>query len=110
MTEAIAHGELELKPEKVQKAQEALKQLTKENLSPMIHRYAKAKKREADMQSDVAQRPIMKEYEQYAVDIRNLSNDIEKLEKTISKLVIPTEEEIRKELVDELDKHGIALI
>jgi len=108
--EAMEKGELELKPEKVQRATEALKLATKENLGTMIHRYAKAKKRESDMQSDVAQRPIMHEYDQYAVDLKSISEDIDRLEKTITKLVVPTDEQVKEELKVELEKHGIVLV
>ncbi len=110
ISESLTQGELELKPEKSHKALQALKQLTKDNLSAMIHRYAKAKKREADMQSDVAQRPIMKEYEQYAIDLKTVTMEIEQLEKTISKLNAPTDEHVKAELARELEKHNIALI
>jgi len=110
ITESLTQGELELRPEKSHKALGALKQLTKDNLSAMIHRYAKAKKREADMQSDVAQRPIMKEYEQYAIDLKTINMEIEQLEKTIAKLNPPTDEQIKAELAQELEKHNIALI
>ncbi len=107
---AITKGEIELKPEKVQKTLEALKKLTRENLGAMIHRYAKAKKREADIHNDVAERPIMKEYEQYAIDLKNVNSEIEQLEKTIAKITIPTEETVKEELKKELEKFKITLI
>ncbi|VVB81719.1 Uncharacterised protein [uncultured archaeon] len=109
LAKAITGGELELKPEKTQKALDAIKQLTKERLSTMIHRYAKAKKREADIQGDVAERPIMKEYTQYAEDIKRANTDIEQLEKTIAKLTIPSDIEIKEELKQELQKFKIIL-
>jgi hypothetical protein len=110
IAKAVTSGELELKPEKTQKALEAIKQLTKEKLGAMIHRYAKAKKREADIQGDVAERPIMKEYTQYAEDIKTANTEIEQLEKTIAKLKIPTDEETKEELKRELVKFKITLV
>jgi len=107
---AIENGQLELKPERVQKALDAIKQLTKENLGGMIHRYANAKKRETDIHHDVAQRPIMKEYEQYAEDIKKTSEEIKQLEATIAKLKIPTDEELLEMLKQELEKHKIVLV
>ncbi len=107
---AIENGELELKPERVQKALASINQLTKENLSGMIHRYANAKKRETDIHHDIAQRPIMKEYEQYAEEIKKTSQEIQQLEATISKLKIPTDEELKETLKQELEKHRIVLI
>ena len=109
LREAIEKNELDLKPEKVQKALESLKQLTKEKLGGMIHRYANAKKRETDIHHDVAQRPIMKEYEQYAVDLKTVRNDIEQLEKTMEKLSVPTDEQFRDELKTALEKYRIVL-
>jgi len=110
IAKSITGGEIELKPEKVQKALEALKKVTKENLGAMIHRYAKAKKREADIHNDVADSPIMKEYEQYAVDLKNVNSEIEQLEKTIAKLTLPTDEAVKEELKNELEKFKITLI
>ncbi len=107
---AIDAGQLELKPERVQKALDALKQVTKENLGGMIHRYANAKKRETDIHHDVAQRPIMKEYEQYAEDIKKTSEEVKQLEATIAKLKIPTDEELKEMLKQELEKHKIVLV
>jgi hypothetical protein len=107
---AIEEKELELKPERAQKAIESLKQLTKENLGNMIHRYANAKKRETDIHHDIAQRPIMKEYAQYAEEIKRTSEEIRQLESTIAKLKIPTDEEITEMLKQELDKHKITLV
>ncbi|MBW3016083.1 hypothetical protein KY309_00550 [Candidatus Woesearchaeota archaeon] len=106
---AITKGELELKPERTQKALEALKQLTKEKLSEMIHRYAKAKKREADVHNDVADRPVMKEYEQYAIELKTITTDIEQIEKTIAKLTLPDEKPHQEELKKELQKFKITL-
>jgi len=107
--DAIKQGQLELKPERTQKAMEALKKITKENLGGMIHRYANAKKRETDIHHDVAQRAVMKEYEQYAVDIKTVNAEIEQLEKTIAKLILPTDEQLKEELKTELEKHKITL-
>ncbi len=107
--DAIKQGQLELKPERTQKAMEALKKITKENLSGMIHRYANAKKRETDVHHDVAQRAVMKEYEQYAVDIKTVNVEIEQLEKTIAKLILPADEQLKEELRTELEKHKITL-
>ncbi len=107
---AIEAGELELKPERVQKALDALKQVTKENLGSMIHRYANAKKRETDIHHDVAQRAVMKEYAQYAEEIKKTSEEIKQLEATIAKLKLPTDEELKEMLKQELEKNKIVLI
>lgn len=107
---AIDAGELELKPERVQKALDSLKQLTKENLGGMIHRYANAKKRETDIHHDVAQRPVMKEYTQYAEELKKASEEIKQLEATIEKFKMPTDEELKEMLKQELEKHKILLI
>ena len=107
---AIDAGELELKPERVQKALDSLKQLTKENLGGMIHRYANAKKRETDIHHDVAQRPVMKEYTQYAEELKKASEEIKQLEATIEKFKMPTDEELKEMLKQELEKHKIVLI
>ncbi len=107
---AIDAGELELKPERVQKALDSLKQLTKENLGGMIHRYANAKKRETDIHDDIAQRPVMKEYSQYAEEIKKASEEIKQLEATIEKFKMPTDEELKEMLKQELEKHKIVLI
>ena len=108
--EAIEKGELGLKPEKVQKALESIKKLNKENLGNMIHRYANAKKRETDTHHDVAQRPIMQEYEQYAVELKEVKDDIEQLEKTIARLTLPTDEKIREQLKQELEHDRVVLV
>jgi predicted nucleic acid-binding Zn-ribbon protein len=107
---AIDAGELELKPERVQKALDSLKQLTKENLGGMIHRYANAKKRETDIHDDIAQRPVMKEYSQYAEELKRASEEIKQLETTIEKFKMPTDEELKEMLKQELEKHKIVLI
>jgi hypothetical protein len=108
--ESILSGKLGLKPEKAQKALEMLGQITKENLGPMLHRYAKAKKREADVHHDVAQRPIMQEYEQYAVSLKEKAAEIQQLESTISKLALPSDEQLKEQLRQELEKHKIILV
>ena len=110
LIDAIMRNELDLKPEKTQKALEALKQMNKERLSAMIHRYAKAKKREADIHHDVAQRPIMKEYEQYAVELKNANTEIEQLQQTIAKITLPTDEQLIEDLKKALEQHKIMLI
>ncbi len=107
---ALTDGQVELKPERVQKALESIKQITRENLSAMIHRYANAKKREADIHHEVAQRPIMKEYEQYAEELKNIKNEIQELENTISKLKPPIEDEAKEQLRQELEKQKIVLL
>ena len=106
----IMRNELDLKPEKTQKALEALKQMSKERLSSMIHRYAKAKKREADIHHDVAQRPVMKEYEQYAVELKNVNTEIDQLQQTIAKITLPTDEQLVEDLKKALEQHKITLI
>jgi hypothetical protein len=108
--ESILSGKLGLKPEKAQKALEVLGQITKENLGPMLHRYAKAKKREADVHHDVAQRPIMREYEQYAVSLKEKAAEIQQLEVTIAKLTLPSDEQLKEQLRQELEKHKIILV
>jgi len=110
LREAITDNSLGLKPEKQQKSLESLKFVTKEQLGPMLHRYANAKKREADIIHDVAQRPIMQEYEQYAVLLKTTSNEIQQLEATISKLKIPNDDELKEQFKQELEKHKIILI
>jgi DNA repair exonuclease SbcCD ATPase subunit len=107
---AIETGKIELKPERVPKALESLSQLSKEKLGNMIHRYANSKKRETDVHHDVAQRDLMKEYEQYAVDLKNVNNEITAIQSAIEKLKMPTDEELRAILAQELEKHDIALV
>jgi len=107
---AIEKSELELKPERQQKSLEALKLLTKERLGKMIHNYANSKKREADIHHEVAERAVIKEYEQYAVDLRKVKEEIEQLEGTIAKLVLPKDEEVTEELKHELEKHKLVLV
>ncbi len=108
--EAIAGGKLGLKPEKTQKALESVAHLTKEELGPMLHRYARAKKNETDVHHDVAQRPVIQEYEQYAVSLKTKAGEIRQLEATILKLNLPTDEQLKEELKQELEKHKIILI
>lgn len=108
--EAIQSGRLGLKPEKAQKALEVLGQVNKENLGPMLHRYARSKKRETDVHHDVAQRPVMLEYEQYAVSLKEKTAEIQQLESTITKLTLPTDEQLKEQLKQELEKHRIVLV
>jgi len=107
---ALTKEELGVKPERAQKALDSLKQFDKEYLSKLIHTYATAKKREADIHHDVAQRPVMKEYEQYAQDIKKLTTDIEQLAQTIEKIELPTDTELREELVHVLEQYKIILV
>ncbi len=107
---AITTGKLGLKPEKTQKALEALGHVTKENLGPLLHRYARAKKRETDVHHDVAQRPVMQEYEQYAVSLKEKAAEIQQLENTMAKLALPTDDQPKEQLIQELEKHRIVLI
>jgi hypothetical protein len=108
--EAITNGKIALKPEKTQKALESLIHLTKEELGPMLHRYARAKKNETDVHHDVAQRPVIQEYEQYAVSLKEKTAEIQQLETTVTKLTLPTDEQLKEELKQELEKHKIILI
>ncbi|MEM3154616.1 MAG: hypothetical protein QW165_03580 [Candidatus Woesearchaeota archaeon] len=108
--EAITTGKIDLKPEKKQKALLALAKMNKETLGPMLHRYARAKKQETDMHHNIAQRPIMQEYENYAVLLKTKASEIQQLESTIAKLTLPTDDELRVQLKKELEKHNIVLI
>jgi len=110
LTDALANNELDLKPEKIHKALESLKKMDKESLGGMIHRYAKAKKREADIHHDVAQRPVIKEYEQYAIDLKKMSTDIAQIESTISKFAPASDEELREQLAESLRAYKIILV
>lgn len=110
LIEAINSGKLGLKPEKIQKALEALGHVNKDELGPMLHRYANAKKRETDIHHDVAQRPAIKEYEQYAISLKTKAAEIQQLENTIAKLTLPTDEQLKEELKQELEKNRIVLV
>lgn len=107
---SVVGGEIGLKPERVQKCLESLNLLSKESLSGMIHRFANAKKREADMHNDIASRPVMKEYEQYAEQIKLVNVEIKQLEDTISKIKEPSDVELKETLKRVLEERGIVLV
>jgi len=101
---------IQLQPDKKHKAMEVLNILTKEKLSPMVHDYANSKKKEADIHHEVAERPIMQEYDQYAKDLKEIKEKIGALKQTIEKIQLPTNDELKEELRHELEKHKITLV
>ncbi len=108
--DALEKGEVELKPEKAQKAMEALQHLTKKKLSAMIHRHATAKKHETDVHNEIARSRIINEYEQHAMEIKKSIDEIQALKNMISRLASPSEEETMNKLKEELEQHNILLL
>jgi len=108
--QGIQDAILDYPPEKRPKAIESLKKMTKENLSKLIHTYANAKKRETDIHNTVVDRPIMKEYEKYAQEIKTTNEKIEEIQKAVDKITSPSEHETKEELNKVLGKHGIRLV
>lgn len=106
---ALTKNELGIDDAQTTAALQTLKALNKEDLSGMIHRYANAKKRESDLHHTIAQRPIMRQYEQYAEQLKTVSAQIENTEKQINALALPTDDELRAELAQHLRKHRIKL-
>lgn len=106
---ALTRGELEPNQDKREKALASLKEFSKEKLGGMIHRYANAKKRETDVHHDIAQRPVMQEYEQYAKELKTLNEEIGTVRKALDDIDIPDSNEHLFAVQQALDKHNIAL-
>ena len=106
----IKEAILQDKPERQPKALDSLQDTTKEKLGQLIHRYANAKKRETDVHNEIAQKQIMKEYEQYAQDLKKLTEKIQELEKTIHAIRVPSDYDEKELIARALEKYNIKLI
>lgn len=107
---AITKQTIELSPERADKALAHLRKLDKTTLGSMIHRYATAKKNESDTHHHIAQRPIMKQYESYAQELKTIAAEIEQTKERMNNITIPTEDETREQLKQALKPHKITLI
>jgi len=87
-----------------------LSKLNKSNLGKLLHSYAAAKKKEADLHNSLVHKEIMKKYEELAGQIKKISEEITDLEEEISVLTVPTDKELRSKLQEQLNHYKIILI
>jgi hypothetical protein len=87
-----------------------LSKLNKANLGKLLHSYASAKKKEADLHNTIANREIMKKYEELLTQIKQITAEITDVEEEISVLIIPTDKELKSRLQEQLTGHKITLI
>jgi hypothetical protein len=87
-----------------------LSKLNKTNLGKLLHSYASAKKKEADLHNTIANREIMKKYEELLTQIKQITAEITDVEEEISVLIIPTDKELKSRLQEQLNGRKITLI
>jgi hypothetical protein len=87
-----------------------LSKLNKANLGKMLHAYATSKKKEADLHTTIANKEIMKKYEELLGQNKKIAGEIIDVEEEISVLSIPTDKELRAKLQEQLNNHKITLI
>ncbi|PIN76248.1 hypothetical protein COV18_00415 [Candidatus Woesearchaeota archaeon CG10_big_fil_rev_8_21_14_0_10_37_12] len=107
---AILQQEIDVKREEFDKLFAKLNELTKENLGPLVHKYANAKKLEADVHKNIAERDVIKAFEQKVHESKQIAEEIELLEKRIANFVIPVEDDQLAELRFALKEQGIVLV
>jgi len=107
---AITRDEFGLSPEKKERALTTLKELTKATLGELIHNYANAKKKETTIHHEIAQRQVMQEYEHFAIDLKQIAEQISETEQSIKELTVPEDDELKQQLVELLKEHKIILI
>lgn len=88
---------------------QALAKLNKQDLGKMIHNYAGAKKKEADLHNSLANKEIMKQYEDILIKIKELKEQINETEEEITILKLPQTQEIQDQLQKQLEPHKIKL-
>lgn len=87
-----------------------LSKLNKTNLGKLLHAYASAKKKEADLHNTLANKEIMKKYEEIISQTKKLNEEIKECEEEISVMSIPTDKELRVKLQEQLNEYKILLI
>ena len=88
---------------------QALAKLNKNDLGKMIHDFAGAKKKEADLHNSLAHREIMKKYDEILIKIKELRDQTKEIEEEISILKLPQTQEIQEQLQKKLEPHKIKL-
>lgn len=87
-----------------------LSKLNKTNLGKLLHSYASAKKKEADLHNTIANREIMKKYEELLAQIKKIAGEMTDLEEEIIILSTPTDKELKTKLQEQLNNYKITLI
>lgn len=87
-----------------------LAKLNKTNLGKLLHAYAGAKKKEADLHNSLAHKEIMKQYEELLTRLKKMNSEITDIEEEITVLSTPTDKELRSKLQEELNNYKITLI
>jgi hypothetical protein len=87
-----------------------LSKLNKSNLGKLLHSYATAKKKEADLHNSLAHKEIMKKYEELLSQTKKIADEIIDAEEEISVLSVPTDKELRSKLQEQLNHYKIILI
>ena len=108
--EMLEKGELELKPEKIEKAKENIALLTKTHLATIVHDYANAKKQETDLQKSITTRPVLQKLEQVIAELKATEKDLLAMEEETGKLSPISDTGERNALSELLKPHKIVLI
>jgi len=87
-----------------------LSKLNKTNLGKLLHTYASAKKKEADLHNALAHKEIMKKYDELLGQTKKIISEITDAEEEISVLSIPADKELRAKLQEQLNNYKITLI
>lgn len=87
-----------------------LNELKTERLSKFIHSYAAARKNEAEVKSALGTNELVRQHEHFLQALGEVQKDIAELDAQISQVVLPIDEEFRKELALLLQPHRMFLV
>jgi len=106
----ITKGELDLDEQRSERAISALRTLDKELLGTLIHTFANAKKKEQDVHERIADKPVMRRYEQFAEELKVVQAELSDVDSQLSSVTLPDETEARSALQAELEQYNITLL
>ena len=87
-----------------------LNQLKTERLSKFVHSYAAAKKNEAEVKASLCTNELLRQHEHFLQSLGEVQKEIDALDVQIAQVVLPSDEEFRKELAMFLLSHRVQLV
>ena len=105
---SITQGKI--KTENPQAAIGFLNALKIDSLSKIIHSYAAARKREEEFKASLGTNQLVRQHEHFLQALGEVQKDISELDSQIAQVVLPSDEEFRKELALLLESHRVLLV
>ena len=87
-----------------------LNELKIDRLSKLIHSFAAARKHEEEVKASLGTNELLRQHEHFLQLVDEVQKDIAELESQIASVVLPIDEEFRKELALLLEPHRVLLV